>query len=184
MQDADLLPSRNQFQSATAFAASRTIVRGMETLSIRINTILRFLNPPLYKNSIQLRQSIIEKYDWAKDLLPADPLLMHGRSINFNRQTGSHTDKNGPLGEYTPLIGAGMSKGVKVRLAGIKEILSFEPGTIIFLRGGEIPHAVEAWSGGQRISIACFTHRYIWNEFGIPYPWSFQFRDILLLCPA
>lgn len=93
--------------------------------------------------------------------------------------TPSHTDSRGPLGEWTPLIALGFSRGAKVRLAGIKEILLFDPGTIIFIRGGEIPHAIEAWSGGQRISIACFTHDVIWKEFGVEYPWSYSRKDTL-----
>lgn len=121
----------------------------------------------------------MEKYDWAKDLLRDDPYLMHGRSYNFNRKTNSHTDKNGPFGEWTPMIASGRCRGVKIRLAGVKQIISFEPGTIVFIRGGEIPHAIEGWSGGQRISVACFTHRNIWQEFDMSYPWSFPFPDTL-----
>lgn len=95
--------------------------------------------------------------------------------------TRSHTDKRGPYGEWTPLIAFGFSKGAKLRLAGIQEILLFDPGTIIFIRGGEIPHAVEAWNGGQRISVACFTHEVIWREFGETYPWSYPRRDLVFV---
>lgn len=110
---------------------------------------------------------------------------MQGRSFAFNRLTESHTDPKGPLGEWTPLVALGFSKGAKIRLAGIKEILCFEPGTIIFIRGGEIPHAIEVWSGGQRISIACFTHQNIWDHYGMEYPWSHPHTELLhVIAPA
>lgn len=174
-----LLPSKNQVNGSESFVYTRGLVRELLGLSIRLNALLKSICPPLYDASLLLRQATIEKYDWAKDLLRDDPLLMHGISIGFNRQTESHTDSQGPYGEWTPLIAFGFSSGVKLRLAGIKEILHFEPGTIIFVRGGEIAHGIEAWSGGQRIAIACFTHKCIWDEFGITYPWSHTFPHVL-----
>lgn len=159
--------------------ACRELVHALQGLSIRTNSMLEFISPPTYYASQNLRGRLMEKYAWAKDLLENDPLLAQGRSIQFNRMTPSHTDKRGPHGEWTPLVALGFSKGAKIRLAGIKEILLFDPGTIIFIRGGEIPHAIEAWSGGQRISIACFTHEVIWREFDEIYPWSFP-REFLV----
>lgn len=88
------------------------------------------------------------------------------------------------MGEWTPLVGLGFSTGVKLRLAGVKEIVPFDSGTIIFIRGGEIAHAIEAWSGGQRISIAIFTHRTIWEQFNVPYPWSYRFPELLYAVPS
>ena len=37
---------------------------------------------------------------------------------------------------------------------------------MIFLRGGILPHEVEAWEGGQRVLLAHFTHKSLWDEFG------------------
>lgn len=180
-----IAPSKNQLETSTRFSLSRTIIRELDPIGVRVNAILEFVGVEAFRSCGNLRDAIIQKYDWAKDLLHDDCILMQGRSFALNRQTESHTDDKGPLGEWTPLIALGFSKGVKIRLAGIKEILCFEPGTIIFLRGGEIPHAIEAWSGGQRISIACFTHRNIWDEFGMVYPWSHPHTQLLhVLVPA
>lgn len=174
------MPSRNQVgNGSTRFVTSRRIIRSMNPVGTCVNAILEVICPPVYEASLQLREAIMKKYDWARDLLRDDIILTHGRSIAFNRQTQSHTDRLGPHGEWTPLIGLGFSRGATIRLAGIKEILPFEPRTIIFIRGGEIPHGIEAWQGGQRISIACFTHRVVWNEFRMTYPWSYPFPDLL-----
>lgn len=174
------MPSRNQVGNGSGrFVASRRIIRSMNPVGICVNTILKIIAPQLHAQSLLLREAMMNKYDWAQDLLRDDIILMQGRSIAFNRQTQSHTDSLGPYGEWTPLIGLGFSRGATIRLAGIKEILPFEPGTIIFIRGGETPHAIEAWQGGQRISIACFTHRVVWDEFKMDYPWSNPFPHIL-----
>lgn len=162
---------------------SRQVIHDLDPIGVRVNAILEFVGKEAFERSVQLRSEIIRKYEWAKDLLPNDRILTHGRSFAFNRQTESHTDPRGPIGEWTPLIALGFSRGVKIRLAGIKEILCFEPGTIIFLRGGEIPHAIEAWSGGQRISVACFTHQNIWDEFGLEYPWSHPHTNLRIFQP-
>lgn len=175
-----MIPSRNQVTIGSEhFAATRKIIQEIDGIGIRVNAILEYIHPQLFQAHCLLRQKIMDKYPWARSLLHNDSLLMHGRSVAFNRRTPSHTDLLGPLGEWTPLIALGFSSGAKIRLAGIDEILLFDPGTIIFIRGGEIPHAIEAWNGGQRISVACFTHRNIWNEFDIAYPWSNPFPDKL-----
>lgn len=173
------MPSKSQVEGSYSFMTCRTVVQALEGVAIRTNAILEFISPPAFAASCRIRNNILNKYGWAKDLLQNDPLLAQGRSIQFNRMTTSHTDGRAPWGEWTPLIALGFSKGAKVRLAGINEILLFDPGTIIFIRGGEIPHAIEAWSGGQRISIACFTHEVIWKEFGEEYPWSYPRKDLI-----
>lgn len=169
---------------AEKFAAARELIHGLKGVTIRINHILHLINPPLHSASLKLHSDIVEAYDWAKDLFPNDPLLFHGQSIAFNRQTPSHTDSRGPMGEWTPLVGLGFSSGVKLRLAGVKEIIPFDSGTIIFIRGGEMAHAIEAWSGGQRISIAIFTHKTIWEQFKVQYPWSCRFPEFLYAVPS
>lgn len=179
LQTDPLAPSKNQVETATRFAISREVIHALDPIGARVNAILEFLAPEAFLASVELRSRIRIKYPWAQDLFTNDCLLMHGRSFAFNRQTNTHTDSRGPLGEWTPLVGLGFSVGVKLRLAGIKEILCFEPGTIIFLRGGEIPHSIEAWTGGQRVSIACFTHKNIWDEFCITYPWSHHHKNMI-----
>lgn len=39
----------------------------------------------------------------------------------------------------------------------------FGPGACIWLRGGLLPHEVEPFDGGQRISVASFLHRSVWD---------------------
>jgi len=46
----------------------------------------------------------------------------------------------------------------------------YQPGTIILLRGHILPHEVEVFSEGQRISIAHFTHESLWRELGLELP--------------
>lgn len=175
------MPSRNQVSGSEKFMAARDISASMQGVGICVNSILEFIAPPLFKSCKELKHLIMAKYNWAADLYREHDVLMQGQSFAFNRQTRSHTDCRGPLGEWTPLIGLGFSRGAKIRLAGIQEILSFEPGSIIFIRGGEIPHGIEAWQGGQRLSIACFTHQNIWDEFNLDYPWSYPYRDLIVI---
>lgn len=164
--------------------AARDISASMQGVGVCVNSVLECIAPLVFKQCKLLKEKIMAKYKWAEDLYRQHDVLMQGQSFAFNRQTQSHTDSRGPCGEWTPLIGLGFSRGAKLRLAGIQEILPFEPGSIIFIRGGEIPHGIEAWQGGQRLSIACFTHRNIWDEFNLEYPWSYPYPHLTVITPT
>lgn len=147
-QSSEIAPFRNQVLGLEKFVEAHWIVWALNGLRIRINTILKFLNSPLYDSSLRLQDQIIKRHDWAKDLLWDDKILFYGHSITFNHKTPSYTNRWGPLGEWTPLIGLGFSVGVKLHLASVKEILPFDLGMIIFIQGGEMAHAIEGWKGG------------------------------------
>ena len=48
--------------------------------------------------------------------------------------------------------------------------LRYQDGDMIFLRGGILPHEVEAWERGQRVLLAHFTHKFLWNKFRLCLP--------------
>lgn len=95
-----------------------------------------------------------------------DKLLWVGRSIIYNRATPKHRDKRDKHDAWTPLITLGNSKGGDFYIPALAEEFYYEPGTILFVRGGAMEHGVRPFWGGQRIAIAHFTHYYIWKELG------------------
>ncbi|EJD48428.1 hypothetical protein AURDEDRAFT_45474, partial [Auricularia subglabra TFB-10046 SS5] len=79
-----------------------------------------------------------------------------GRSIIYNRETGWHTDRRDPKLTWTPVSTFGTYSEGKLHVLG-REI-DYLPGTLVFIRGGILRHAV-TFSGGQRVAIAHFMHK-------------------------
>ena len=63
-----------------------------------------------------------------------------------------------------------------VVLEDLKEVLYFGPGTLLFIRGGEMYHAILGgkWqkADGVRVSIVHFSHGSVWDKMGLEFDWS------------
>jgi hypothetical protein len=96
---------------------------------------------------------------------------MEGRAIMFNRQTPLHPDRLDPFTSWAIMIALGdFQNGGDLYVPRLKLRIRFLPGDMIAIRGRILPHEVEAWSGGQRVSIAHFTHQSLWDSFGMTCP--------------
>lgn len=65
---------------------------------------------------------------------------------------------------------AGDFEGGQTRVPGINTTSQYDPGDLILLRGNILKHVVLKFTGHQRISVAHFSHRSIWNYYGIETP--------------
>jgi hypothetical protein len=111
-----------------------------------------------------------KKYPHVKAWSAIDGLLWEGRSFQFNRQTPLHPDSTDPPKCWVALVALGHFKGGHLFIPRLNLRLWYEPGTIILLRGHILPHVVEAFFDGQRISIAHFTHESLWDALGLQLP--------------
>jgi hypothetical protein len=139
-------------------------------LSHKINSWLKYLDPQQYMALEQLRRAVHERYPFAKAINSIDPLLFEGRAIMWNRQTPLHGDKTDPIRSWVVLVVLGKFRKGHLFIPRLNLRLFYEPGTVIILRGHLLPHEVEAWEGGQRISMAHFTHESLWREFNMECP--------------
>ena len=104
---------------------------------------------------------------FSKGLNAVDPLLLEGREILFNRKSGLHNDQSDPHLAWAILLALGNFKGGYIRVPALGLRARLEPGDAIFIRGRVLKHEIEAWSGGQRISIPHFTHTSVWRAAGM-----------------
>lgn len=136
-------------------------------LSHRINIIIKFADPEHYKELLELKRRIEAMIPSYKTLCAIDPLLYEGREILFNRLSGLHTDSQDPPLAWAILTAFGKFKGGYVFLPHLGLRIRLEPGDIVLIRGRVIPHLIEEWTGGQRISIPHFTHSSLWRTAGL-----------------
>ena len=144
-----------------------TLRANLFAASHRINSLLELIDPSQHKALTELRKAVHAKYAFARALDSVDPLLFEGRAIMWNRQTRLHADSTDPIRAWVCLFVLGKFKKGYLFIPRLNLRLSYEPGTIIFIRGHILPHEVEAWEGGQRVSIVHFTHQSVWDEFNM-----------------
>jgi hypothetical protein len=138
--------------------------------SLRINYLLKYLDCKQYAALQELKQAVHSKYAFAKALDSIDPLLMEGRAIMWNRQTSLHLDATDPVRAWVALVVLGEFTEGYLWIPILNLQMWYEPGTILLIRGHILPHEVEAWVGGQRVSIVHFTHQSLWDEFELVCP--------------
>ncbi len=148
---------------------SQSLVKDLQLLSYRINTILEEADPDAFEAFKRLNEALA-KEPYHEAIQKIDPLLWEGRSIIFNRTTSRHIDNRDSRVAWTPLVAFGDFKKGDLRIHTLGSDMYYEPGTVIFLRGGILEHEVLEWEGPQRISIAHFTHKYIWEGHGVEHP--------------
>jgi hypothetical protein len=157
-------------KSGQQFSLAMAIWDAFCSTSHRLNFLLKCLDPIQYTALQRLRNTVHRKYLFAQALDSIDPLLMEGRAIMWNRQTSLHSDKIDLVKAWVALLVWGaFVKGALV-FPGLGLQVSYEPGTIVWLRGHILPHMVEVWEGGQRVSVVHFTHQSLWNECEMECP--------------
>lgn len=90
-----------------------------------------------------------------------------GHSVIMNRQSGEHLDEHGIRRGLDVLLAAGDFRGGDLFFKDMNVRVSMGPGTLVAFDGTSQRHAIEQWSGAQRISNAFFVHRYVFDELGV-----------------
>jgi hypothetical protein len=162
--------SADYLSSSRRFTIATNIVDEFERTSLKANYLLQLLDPAQYEALERLREAAHAKYPYARALDAIDPLLQEGRAIMWNRQTPLHADVTDPVNAWVTLFTLGrFTKGhLFVRRLNLR--LFYEPGALVVIKGHILPHEVEVWEGGQRISVVHFTHESLWREFGMTCP--------------
>jgi hypothetical protein len=157
-------------KSGKQFSMAMNLKRAFCLASHRLNAILKHLDLPQYEALTKLRKAVHEKYAFAQALDSINPSLMEGMAIMFNRQTCLHADTTDPSKAWVPLMVLGRCKKGYMWIPRLNLRLAYEPGAIVYIRGHILPHEVEVWEGGQRVSVVYFTHQSLWDEFAMSCP--------------
>ena|SRR6266487_2535533 len=98
-----------------------------------INALLEALDVCQYEAIVKLKEAVHKKYPFARALDSIDGLLMEGRAIMFNRQTGYHADTTDPRKAWVALLVLGRFTGGHLFIRALNLRLSYEPGISTFL---------------------------------------------------
>lgn len=161
--------SKNYIDTASAFASASELIEQIHGCSHRVNCILEAIDPEQFTAMKKLNEAA-QTIPYVKALSAIDCLLFEGRHIIFNRQTPLHTDDLDPWTGWAILVAFGQFTKGAMHIPRLNLRLRFQPGDIIAMRGRILPHEIEAWSGGQRVSVVHFTHKSLWDWFGIHCP--------------
>lgn len=162
--------SQDWVKSADRFGKSASLVSKLSILSHRINAIYEAIDKPQYDALVHLNQRLETVYPHLKALAAIDPCVFEGRAVMFNRRTPRHLDTKDPLKGWAILVVLGDFTEGYLFIPRLNLRLRYRPGDIVALRGRILAHEVEMWVGGQRISIAHFTHQSKWEEAGEECP--------------
>lgn len=157
----------HMIKTGRVFSASLELLSQMRLISVRVNVLVKAVDPIHYAQMVELRAAAELKHKFFEVIGTGDPLNMEGRELIFNRQTPLHPDRSDHWESWACIMAIGPFKGGPLHIPSIGLRMEYWDGTMILLRGKILKHEVEAFSGGQRISIAHFTHRSFWKSCGV-----------------
>jgi hypothetical protein len=150
-----------------AFSASLKLIYQLRLVSIRVNAMLKYGDPQHFADCQLMRKKAEAQHRFLQVIGTDDPLQMEGRELMYNRQTPLHPDSSDHKHGWAVLVVVGPFTGGELYIPCLNLRMRYTDGTMIMVRGKILPHQVEAFSNGQRISIAHFTHRAMWKACGI-----------------
>lgn len=162
--------SKDYIRSGKQFGIACNAVMELGLLSHRINMLYDAIDPTQFNALVELMNLVKKEFSHVAALSKIDPLVMEGRAIMFNRMTPNHPDSlDPPRGwAFLAILGNFTEGKIYIRRLGLR--MRYIPGDVVAIRGKILEHEVEAWVGGQRISIAHFTHQTLFEAFGKECP--------------
>jgi len=163
-----VVPSADCLKSGGVFAKTAELYQKLHLLSNKINEAIQVVNPKFFASLSQFHKVSMAKHPSLAIWATIDPLLLEGRELLFNRHSGRHFDIQDPKLAYAGLYAAGtFTSGGYVFFPQLNLRVLLLPGDFILLHGRVLEHEIEAWEGGQRISILHFTHTSLWRDCGL-----------------
>ncbi|EJD34029.1 hypothetical protein AURDEDRAFT_76528, partial [Auricularia subglabra TFB-10046 SS5] len=166
--DDEPVPAGDVMKNGRIFRTAMNLIRELSFTSRIIDHILSNLDAPAYHILHEARSRLVEQNAAYAAVASLDPTYLHGRSISYNRATRNHEDARDPPEAWTPILVVGKFKrGGTLIIKKLGMRMSYMPGTLIFIRGAVLPHEVDFFYSGQRISIAHFVHKAVLAQVGI-----------------
>ena len=164
----EVVPSPETFKTGGAFSRTAELYRKFDFLSKKINETTQLVDPKFFDAFTQLHQKAKAKHPSLAAWSGVDPFLFEERELLLNRISGRHRDSQDPKLAYAGLYAAGnFTSGGHLFFPQLNLRVRLLPGDFVLLRGRVLEHQIEAWEGGQRISIPHFTHTSLWRDCGL-----------------
>jgi hypothetical protein len=145
----DVVPSPESFKTGGAFARMAELYHQFNLLSKKINETIELVDLVFFDVLTQLHRRATAKHASLAAWTSVDSLLLEGWEL---------------------LYAAGNFKsGGCVFFPQLNLHVCLLPGDFVLLRGRVLEHQIEAWEGGQRISIPHFTHTSLWRDCGLDH---------------
>lgn len=107
------------------------------------------------------------------------PSIYSGLEVIANRVTFSHRDAGGSPTLQDLLVSLGTGHAAKITLADVHAELNYFPGTMLFISGMVLEHAVLPWGHGERFVIAHFMKDKVHDRMRVPRP-AYPMQDHFL----
>ena len=132
-----------------------------------INAILAIVHQDLLQAGLEanvtLNNSSSDKpYNWTS--------AFSGMDLIVNRITPPHQDAGGTLSFYDLLVSLGEGHQADFHVTDLGACFTYHPGTLIFLTGKVLEHAVPAWGGGERAVIAHYMKDLLHDRMDVQCP--------------
>ncbi|CAE6472640.1 unnamed protein product [Rhizoctonia solani] len=162
------LPSTDAVLSKTVegLCIQYQFMDGMEALDFRINNLVEIAFPELSQLMQKLRPEA-EQNPLMYSLSRVWHSDFHGRAVLFNKKSAEHIDTSGVHRGWDILVAGGDFEGGGLFFKDLNMRIPFGPGDIIAFDGTAQRHAIEPFTGPQRISHVYFIHDSVFREHGI-----------------
>ncbi|KAJ6451218.1 hypothetical protein C8R47DRAFT_1084166 [Mycena vitilis] len=123
--------ARDVIKSGRTFAASLSLIEQMRFISARVNTMIQAVDPVNFDQLKSLRTEAERINYFLQILNKSDPLVMEGREIMWNRQTGLHKDGSDPARSWAVLVVFGPFTGGALSIPCLGLRMRYTNGTMI-----------------------------------------------------
>jgi hypothetical protein len=163
-----LVPSADCLKSGGVFAKTAELYQKLNLLSKMVNKTILVVDPKFFAALTELHKVAIAKHPSLAAWASVDSLLLEGCELLFNRCSGRHWDNQDPRLAYAGLYAAGnFTSGGCLYFPQLNLHIRLLPGDFVLLCGRVLEHEIEAWEGGQGVSIPHFTHTSLWRNCGL-----------------
>lgn len=145
-------------------------VRELSPTTLRLDNLLEDLDKPMFDASQRLVKKAIEDKATINAAFANWRSSKFGFAAIFNRQTPIHNDHNSLLRDYDITITGGSYEGGDMLFPQFNLVADYPPGTLIINHGNLYDHHVQSWTGPQRLCLALFTHKKLWDQYKVKPP--------------
>lgn len=140
----------------------------MEDFERLTNVILYLTHPPQYAASQAARRQMVNSAKDPRVLqnLKTWPSLFTGMSWMINRRTPPHRDPAGFTAGFDYLSALGSAHAM-LELEGLGLKVAYARGLVVGLAGKALTHEVKGWEGGDRVCIARWIRRLVFQDLEV-----------------
>jgi hypothetical protein len=132
----------------TAKIAPREAVAVVSDVEENLNVLLGMINPKLHKKAVAVKADLLRQKGPSGHIARMWSSLFTCIAVISNGLTPPHRDSRGEIDIFDMLVSCGSAQDAKLTMPDLKACLRYDPGTVVFIYGRGLIHAVPAWKDG------------------------------------